>query len=1574
MRQENMTRQAGRFTEIIKPKMKPMMRAIIGLVCMTAFFHGANSPVLAQTNTSRWGVEEYGIIPMFTNNPAAMLVITNLLHGPMPALTVPAVSQSGSAPGTYWMLKGAPAPWPMNPYAELPAYQVTTNGSFIIDDRSVDYGTLAELNALEAEASGATNQVFTGCATCAYDEQGLLWIEVPTNSPATPDHFNVALHNTVQAQSYDILTTTDLAGTWATELVVTGAVGNVTLLEIPTSARTNLFVRARTSILYSFYLITTPLSQDVLGGDTVTFYVETGGNPNLTFQWTLNGNVIPGATNSSYTVSLAQGSDAGGYACIISDGTSTLVTAAAQLNVGPGTGDLNFMEVVSARQNYTFKSGVTYYLGSQIQFYGNTAIEAGAVIKPDWYSNAGLVIMGTLNCKGEPYYPAVITSVDDDSIGEGLGFSQQDGPPQPYQTGVPYLELACNKSNSISNLRIAYADWGVTTPTAARRLEVWDCQFLQCNYGIVNLVAGSSTNALHNVLFANCGAAFGAATNAITVEAEQMTADVTNFCLAYTTPARMDLQNSVIWGTAPDASSLSSLHVVLNPARTNFVTAGAGKYYLAADSSLHQSGSAGISSRLQSELKSKTTYAPLAISPFTQIKGQITLSPQAQRCTNGAPDIGYCYDALDYTVAGLVLNGGTLNVLPGTAVGLRMEYVPAIQDWTYDGFNLGNNSTITGQGMPDKPCVFVDVQQVQEQFEWPVMVGFVPNYLPANDGDQPPVMNFRFANFYAGYVSYYALPQYHFWSGISLYGYEWSLDSAMTFTLQDCQVRGGQIDIGTPDNPDTGQGILNYDTILGSGAVAWNNNLFDGVSINLNPTYYWMIATNNCDLQVTAHNNLFRNSAWLVISGTPATAGNWTFRDNLFDKVRFFQDPTLPLDFDHNGYWPLTDAEIVFGASGYTNLLQATATSSGATELFLSHAPPYQGGAFGNYYLSATTPLYQAGSRTATDAGLAQYTTFVNQTKDAASQPVNVGLHYVTATNSLPFDSDGDGVPDFVEAEHGTDLNNAMTDGVTNDTYNAAYDDVDLSGNGLVGRIKKALGLDPLSTGNPLTLNQVALDEEWGIITYELPISYSILTNIGGLNLTMNGVDVTLEDIGPGTNGNTLLNWNSLYDPPGQHYVQARITVTEAADDQSITAAFGKIAPCYSDNVVRFFESDAMFDNGGAFLDAQLPVQNADYVIRIYDSATAPPIILKSLTNSTSNGMIQEDWDLSMDGNSNTFAGTSFTASFDVTLLDSSGGAPIAQKQQSKAHNKIVTTEHIDGLDGFNIAYFYTPTNSEMASLFYHGDVWYGMQGVVDILTMPSWPWDVYNSSFNLFGYPTIFVGYPGYVTSMSNSVHSVWGGLYPSMGDGLTKNFYGYGHGNNGYLGTKKGEVSVTASAVADILGNHYSSNSWPGGLNVTNPYRFAFMDGCSTASGNAWRRAFGIMPIWAAAQAARSRLGPQAYVGYAQEKGDRMGGGSTNATINALKATAYTETLQYFFLDWMNGVSLAQCIRDASNTNLVECPFTVPEVKLFTINGAMFTNNLPSKIYVVGHSGLTVTGLISQDDNQFVGPKNIQ
>jgi hypothetical protein len=1339
-----------------------------------------------------------------------------------------------------------------------------------------------------------------------------------------------------------------------------------------------------------------PLSQTVEQGDTVTFTVIADGAQPLTYQWLRGGTNIIGETNTSLTLSAVDPAQADDYSVLVTSpaALSTLSSNATLTVQTPANWPL--VTLAGSRQDYTFKNGITYYVGSRVELYGTTTIEGGAVIKPDYYyPDSTLAVMGKLICKTEDaYFPAFFTSVDDDTIGDAFQFSS--GIPTAISNGAPYLDLtfAQDASPALNNLRIRYADQGVSTPKN-KRLNVWNSQFVECNAGLV--ANKDTTISLHNALFGACGAVVAGATNFTAIEAEHVTADATNFW-TQVAPSQIKLTNSFIIGTLGSGPTLVTDHTVVNPSGAVFQPSGSGRYYLTNTSSYVRAGTTNVSPRLLTEFRQKTTQAPLIFPEMLEIAGDMTLGQQVARYTNGAPDYGYYYPPLDYTVAWLTLRGKMI-ILPGAAVGFRNEYSTNYSRYNWWGFDLREGSSFVSQGTPSRPNVFTDIQMVQEQLASPCLASFMPSFFPNDSGNIAPSMDFRFSRFYAN------ANWYHVWAGYEeTCNFLQSPDSLVDWSLRDCELRGGRVNLGPPDDGFFYGAPMDW--YYGACSVSWVNNLFDTVAVTLNPTFYWYNGATNCDMTFSAQNNLFRGGQWFFLSPVPASGGNWTLTDNLFDKVTFAQDTFAPLDFHHNGYWPLTSGEAQWADAewlqyhgndwyGYpyalatTNQLQMATNASGGNEQFLTVAPPYQTGPLGNFYLPTTTQLYHAGSTAVTNTALYQFTTQADQTKAGNEYPsghnASIGLHYVATTNANSIfakDSDGDGISDFVEDVNGngavdaSETSPVLTQTVSgvHDSTNSIYDDIDLSGNGLVGRIKKALGLSPLITSTPLTLNPIAFDNEWGIATYELPISYSVLTNIGGLNLNLNGINVKLEDIGSSTNGNCVINWNSTYDSFGLRFLQIKLTLNAANDyyTEKLTA-YGSLLPYYSSNPVQFFESDSIFDDTSAFLDAQLPAQNADYVISLYDASTTPPSFLTAVTNSTSNGIIQEDWDLTYNGGMNVFTGAQLNAVFDVELPGQSGGGP-AQKQRTKRLNRIRTRECISGdcMDGFNVVYFKTCTNNAMDSIFYHGSIWYGMQGVVDILTMPSWPWEVYYSYFNVFGYPTIFAGYPGYVTARSNSVNSVWGGLYPDLGNGTTKNLYAYGHGNADYLGTFAPDVYIKAREVTNVLANTYATK---GGLVPTNPYRFVFLDGCSTASGLDWRRAFGIMPYSATNQAARFKLGPQAFVGWAGLKSDHFGGRyDTNGAIvlqsSEVVATAYTETLQQFFLDWMNGASLAQCIRNASNTNLIECPLPVPGITNFTVNGTSFSLKYPSKIYVVGHSGLTVTGLITADDNKFVSP----
>jgi len=77
-----------------------------------------------------------------------------------------------------------------------------------------------------------------------------------------------------------------------------------------------------------------PQSTIRFAGDPVTISVAAGGSNPLSYQWNFNTtNNIPGATNSSYFIGVAQFNDAGTYSCTISNSQGTTNTADAALTI-----------------------------------------------------------------------------------------------------------------------------------------------------------------------------------------------------------------------------------------------------------------------------------------------------------------------------------------------------------------------------------------------------------------------------------------------------------------------------------------------------------------------------------------------------------------------------------------------------------------------------------------------------------------------------------------------------------------------------------------------------------------------------------------------------------------------------------------------------------------------------------------------------------------------------------------------------------------------------------------------------------------------------------------------------------------------------------------------------------------------------------------------------------------------------------------------------------------------------------------------------------------------------------------
>lgn len=76
-----------------------------------------------------------------------------------------------------------------------------------------------------------------------------------------------------------------------------------------------------------------PSNQDVVAGNSVTFFVTAAGTAPFSYQWFKNANPISGATSSNYVVSSAQAGDGGSYTVVVTNSAGSATSAVAILSV-----------------------------------------------------------------------------------------------------------------------------------------------------------------------------------------------------------------------------------------------------------------------------------------------------------------------------------------------------------------------------------------------------------------------------------------------------------------------------------------------------------------------------------------------------------------------------------------------------------------------------------------------------------------------------------------------------------------------------------------------------------------------------------------------------------------------------------------------------------------------------------------------------------------------------------------------------------------------------------------------------------------------------------------------------------------------------------------------------------------------------------------------------------------------------------------------------------------------------------------------------------------------------------------
>jgi hypothetical protein len=307
-------------------------------------------------------------------------------------------------------------------------------------------------------------------------------------------------------------------------------------------------------------------------------------------------------------------------------GTSTnqIQLALNEFNQEPGV-VLDYTTVDSDQTDFTFVSGTTYWISGWFNISGTAIFEGGTVLKYLQDNSSALGIFGSLVWETTADHPAVLTSENDDSVGEPISGSTGTPATAAWATYL-YVDVSDWASDvHFEHCRLRYAGGGVNTDDS-NPFYFNDVQFVQCN----EAVAPYTSIVIRNALISHCNTYFGGyfplVCENVTIDQGDLSyggnAYFTNCIFSSVTNTygadgdHNGFYDSPPFGTSPTTNTFFP-----------FQTAGAAPYYLASGCSFRNAGTTDINADLLVELQTMTTYAP----------------QDGSLPDNNTPDLGYHY-------------------------------------------------------------------------------------------------------------------------------------------------------------------------------------------------------------------------------------------------------------------------------------------------------------------------------------------------------------------------------------------------------------------------------------------------------------------------------------------------------------------------------------------------------------------------------------------------------------------------------------------------------------------------------------------------------------------------------------------------------------------------------------------------------------------------------------------------------------------------------------------------------------------------------------------------------------------
>ncbi|MGP8218816.1 MAG: immunoglobulin domain-containing protein [Limisphaerales bacterium] len=625
---------------------------------------------------------------------------------------------------------------------------------------------------------------------------------------------------------------------------------------------------------------------------------------------------------------------------------------------------LDYQTISANLTNYTFQGDTTYYISGFLDLWQTNTFEGGAVIK---YTNGASIILvpvspgPVLNWRASAYRPVIFTAKDDDSVGESI--SGSTGNPTNYYANMA-LEII-DTSPTLAYLRVAYAQSALAFYDS--NPSIYHAQFINCQNGITS---SGATISLRNALFANVKTDFSTGGGVI-INGQNITINGSTW-LETGTPygESLALTNCIL----ANVNSLTNVVLTLSGSYNGFynsptfgtVTSGSAVYPFQSvgAGNYYLTNGCGFQNVGTTNIDSALLAALRQKTTYPPIVYSNTTISVA---TTFSPQAQRDTDMPDlgYHYDPLDYIFGSVD----TSTNLTFTAGTAVGWFDYSGYgiSLPNSINVNFNGTVTAPCIFTHYTTVQEgsAVNWSAQSWFAFGMAAIGAIDDPNYAPLIMAQFT------------HFSQLANTHVYFRDYTIQLHFQGNDCEFYNGC---------EGGYGMW----------LCPSNCLFDRVYLALQAECCAQMAMQNC----TLYGGSMLITHW----------GDWpvTIINSAFDGTTFDMDASDAY-CDYNAFLTNANLTAVMGGHEVTNLVSYN----------------WQSSWLGNYYLPTNSPLIDMGNTNANLLGLYHFTTQTNQTVEGDSI-VDIGYHYVaTDTNGIPLDSNGDGIPDYLEDANGNGLDDS---------------------------------------------------------------------------------------------------------------------------------------------------------------------------------------------------------------------------------------------------------------------------------------------------------------------------------------------------------------------------------------------------------------------------------------------------------------------------------------------------------------------------------------------------------------------